>query len=923
MADFPATLSSAVRLQRAGLLGDAATLYAEVLAANPTNVAALSNLGVLRAVQGDFNAAASHYRSVLKLSPKDADTLSNLGRLYHARAKLADAEACFREALAHDPGHAVACSNLGQVLEETGRVDEALEVFREAVRRHPNDPDALILLGDCCANAGSTAEAEQWYRKLIDLQPKSAAAWFRLGTALASGGNTVDALRAHQRAAHFDPDFAPAWREAGYFLYMAGRLDEAEESLECALALAPEDGKTNLHLGMVWYGRDHFKRAMEFFDRARILVPDLFEAQFNAALCLHRLGRVNGAISAMVGVTQAFPGQALVHKTLGDIYRCAGQNEEAVASGEAAGRIDPEDPEIWIGLARAKLALAENDAALLYCERALALDSGKSEATMLYIQVLAELGRKKEAIEAALAQITGPLGESEDTLHALARVCHFCGATEAALRAYRLVVALAPDNADAVAKSTVITLDLCDWRDYDALVAATGSWVKDAIANHTSLGYCVQDLHNFSVPSEILAKASNLQGDLVAAEVRGLENFPAFSHGEKIDRWRRGERWRLRVGYALPYTWQHSFPMMMNQFIEFHDRQQFEIFGYCAHPSRGTEFEDEYRSKFDHFRDFPEGSPVEAGRMVHDDGIDVLIDVTGHSSINCQEVMVTRPAPVQVEAMGFSLPVGGEYIDYLLTQRDFIGEEFAQYCDETLVYMPDTLFPAYRPPTSAVKIMRSDLQLPETGFVFANFNQSFKFDPVMFSVWMQILKRVEGSVLWLGTWLEGTTKNLRREAEAHGVDPHRLVFGVIAKHEQHMARIAHAGLLLDNRLHGGGATTMDFLWAGVPLVTCPAHLPVSRNGAMLANALGMPEMVTDSLESYAEFAVGVGNDPGRHRALCEKVKRCQTTQPLFDQQRFARHFETAIQSMWKQSVFGGTGAITVPPLDAQPEAAAE
>jgi predicted O-linked N-acetylglucosamine transferase (SPINDLY family) len=494
---------------------------------------------------------------------------------------------------------------------------------------------------------------------------------------------------------------------------------------------------------------------------------------------------------------------------------------------------------------------------------------------------------------------------------------------EEALRAYKLVAGLVPDNAEAIAKSTLITLELCDWRDYDALAAATGSSVKDAIANHTSLVYCVQDLHNFSVPAEILAKASNLQGDLVAAEVRGLENFPAFSHGEKMDRWRRGERWRLRVGYALPYTWQHSFPMMMNQFIEFHDRQQFEIFGYCARPSTGTEFEDEYRGKFDHFRDFPKDSPVEAGRMVHDDGIDVLIDVTGHSSINCQKVMVTRPAPVQVEAMGFSLPVGGEYIDYLLTQRDFLGEEFAQYCDETLVYMPDTLFPAYRPPTPALKFTRSDLQLPETGFVFANFNQPFKFDPVMFSVWMQILTRVEGSVLWLGTWREGTQKNLRREAEAHGVDPHRLVFGVIAKHEHHMARIAHAGLLLDNRLHGGGATTMDFLWAGVPMVTCPAQLPVSRNGAMLANALGIPEMVTDSLESYAEFAVGVGNDPGRHRALCEKVKRRRTTHPLFDQQRFTRHFETAIQSIWRQSVFGGTGAITVPPLDAQPKAAAE
>ena len=160
--------------------------------------------------------------------------------------------------------------------------------------------------------------------------------------------------------------------------------------------------------------------------------------------------------------------------------------------------------------------------------------------------------------------------------------------------------------------------------------------------------------------------------------------------------------------------------------------------------------------------------------------------------------------------------------------------EFAKACDETLVYLPDTLFSAYRPPTSDLPITRSQCDLPETGFVFANFNQPFKFEPEMFSVWMRILDRVPGSVLWLGSWREATRNNLRREARARGVAPDRMVFGVIAERGEHMARLRHAELMLDNRFHGGGATSMDGLWAGVPMVTCPGPLPGSENGRMWA-----------------------------------------------------------------------------------------
>jgi len=223
------------------------------------------------------------------------------------------------------------------------------------------------------------------------------------------------------------------------------------------------------------------------------------------------------------------------------------------------------------------------------------------------------------------------------------------------------------------------------------------------------------------------------------------------------------------------------------------------------------------------------------------------------------------------------------------------------------------LFSPRQPLTSDKEISRAHCELPETAFVFANFNQSFKFEPEMFAVWMRILDRVPGSVLWLGLWREETRKNLCREADARGVDPERLIFGVIAGHGDHIARLQHAGLMLDNRFHGGGATSTDGLWAGVPMVTCPGELPGSGTGRMLANALGVPEMIAGSLADYEELAVALGNDPDRYDALRKKVWRNRTTHPLFDRNRFARNLEKSIEMMWDRSVFGGEGPIIVQP----------
>ena len=185
----------------------------------------------------------------------------------------------------------------------------------------------------------------------------------------------------------------------------------------------------------------------------------------------------------------------------------------------------------------------------------------------------------------------------------------------------------------------------------------------------------------------------------------------------------------------------------------------------------------------------------------------------------------------------------------------------------------------------------------------------------MFRVWMQILKRVEGSVLWLGAWDKSTRVNLCLQAEAAGVSPDRLIFAGIVGHGEHLSRLGHADLQLDNQYHGGGVTTIDGFWAGVPIVTYHGITAASGNGATLANAIGIPEVVTTSLEDFEELAVKLANNRDLYRSLRQRVESNRDTAPLFDRERYTRHLERAIDLMWEQAVRGGTGHQRVTPLE--------
>lgn len=268
-------------------------------------------------------------------------------------------------------------------------------------------------------------------------------------------------------------------------------------------------------------------------------------------------------------------------------------------------------------------------------------------------------------------------------------------------------------------------------------------------------------------------------------------------------------------------------------------------------------------------------------------------------------VFARRPAPVQVNYLGFPATLGAPYIDYIIADPVVIPQEERQFYDEQVVYLPDS-YQANddRGREMAPMPTRAEAGLPAGAFVFCNFNNAYKLTPSTFDSWMRILKQVEGSVLWLLESPAPYADNLRREAEKRGVAGERLVFAPDLPTDQHLARLQLADLFLDGLPYNAHTTASDALWAGVPLVTAKGTTFPGRVAASLLLAADMPELVTEKPSDFEALAVGLAKDPAALKALRDRLAQNKKSCALFDTDRFRKNIEAAYRTMWERWLAG-------------------
>jgi predicted O-linked N-acetylglucosamine transferase (SPINDLY family) len=337
----------------------------------------------------------------------------------------------------------------------------------------------------------------------------------------------------------------------------------------------------------------------------------------------------------------------------------------------------------------------------------------------------------------------------------------------------------------------------------------------------------------------------------------------------------------------------------MQSLFGLHDRKDFEIFAYSYGPDDGSSYRKRVRSDCDHFHDIAGLSTADSARRIHGDGIHILVDLMGYTGGAREEIIALRPAPIQVSYIGFAGSMGAPFIDYLISDRIVTPAELAEAFSEQLVLLPHCyLVNDHQQEVAATPLRRADFGLPQSGFVLTCFNNSYKFEPQLFDIWMKILAQVPGSVLWLYSGGATGEQNLRREAAARGIAADRVLFAQHLPKSEHLARLRLADLFLDTHYVNAHTGASDALWAGLPVLTCPGNTFAARVAASLLANIGLPELIAANLEDYERRAVHLAHHADELRKLRTRLAANRTTWPLFDTPRYTRNLERAYRAMW-------------------------
>jgi predicted O-linked N-acetylglucosamine transferase (SPINDLY family) len=362
---------------------------------------------------------------------------------------------------------------------------------------------------------------------------------------------------------------------------------------------------------------------------------------------------------------------------------------------------------------------------------------------------------------------------------------------------------------------------------------------------------------------------------------------------------------------------EHAMALLMAGLYEHHNKRKFEIIAFDVGWNDASPLRKRLEAAFDKWIDLAGLSDRQRAERIAEENVDILVNIIGYFQSEPMGIFAYRPAPVQVSYLGYPATLGAPYIDYLLADRIVVPEEEQRFYSEKIVYLPDTYWVNDRRRLIGESVhSRSACGLPEQGFVFCNFNHIYKLTPKTFALWMDILREVKGSVLWLLESNQEFPSRLRAEAERQGIAGERLVFAPPAAPADHLARIKLADLCLDSLPYNAHTTACDCLWVGVPVLTCLGGTFPGRVAASLLKAMGLPELVANNPEDYRKMALGLAGDSAYLERTRQKLMANRLTTPLFDTARFTRHIEAAYQMMWEISQRGeNPQGFSVAPLD--------
>lgn len=642
------------------------------------------------------------------------------------------------------------------------------------------------------------------------------------------------------------PDHFDALHLLGVIAHQRGRHDEAEQSIGRALAQQPNVPAAQYNRGNALLALRRLPEALACYDKAIALKADYPEALYHRGNVLLELGRLDEALSAYDRALALRPGLAEAHSNRGNVLKALKRPDEALASYDQALVSRPGYVDALYNRGLLLEQLARLDEALACYDRIVAQDSRHAPALNSRGNILLTLRRHEEAAQ-CLAQLA----------------------------------ATAPEFDYALGRSFHAQLHCCDWHDY----AANTRRIVDAVGQG----------RRAMLPFSFLSVESSPAAQRQCARM--------FAPPPARPLW-AGERYghdRIRLAYVSADLRDHPVPVLIAGLFEQHDRARFDLTAIALNPREDGAMARRIESAFGRYVDASRMDDRDVAALMRALEIDIAVDLSAYTQGSRTGIFAQRPAPVQVNYLGYPGTMGAGYIDYIVADSCVIpAEDFDAYA-ENVVHLPHS----YQANDSKraiadLQLTRQAAGLPEQGFVFCCFNKNYKITPGTYDVWMRLLHKVEGSVLWLLESNDAASRNLKAEAARRGIAPERVIFAPRVRPDEHLARHRLADLFLDTLPYNAHTTASDALWAGLPLVTCMGNTFAGRVAASLLRAAGLPELITDDHAAYEALALKLATTPALLAPLKERLAGNRATCPLFDTALFRQHIEAAYTTMWER-----------------------
>jgi len=673
---------------------------------------------------------------------------------------------------------------------------------------------------------------------------------FRQAVSAMQAGDDDLAERLFGRVLGLQPRHIGALNLLSVLLTTRGRFAEAEHYVRLALNENATSDATFYNYGLILKALRRPAEALERFSHALKIDPSVAETWNNRGTVCNDLQRYDDAVGDFDRAIEINPRYAEAYFNKGKSLTLLKRLDEASAALDTALELKPDLAEAWLGRGNVFSERKRYDDALAAYERALALKETLAEAWLGRGNILSRLKRHEEAAEA-----------------------------------YTRVLRINPQYPFAKGALLHQRMSSCAWNGIGDLIAEIESDILLGGLSGEPFGW--------------QAVAKSPRSLRRCAELLNAEKYPAKT--ADIPRPAPADRERIRIGYSSGEFREQATSQLIVGVLEHHDKSRFEVFGFDNGWDDHSNIRRRIEAALSGIVDISQLSDAAAAAVIRNRQIDILVNLNGYFGEERTGVFAERPAPIQVNYLGFPGTLGAGYMDYIIADRCVIPSGHEAFYAEKVVDLPECYQANDEKKEIAARTFsRADCGLPQRGFVFCCFNNSYKITPDMLDCWMGILRDVEGSVLWLLEDNAAAVSNLRKEAAARGVVPERLIFAKRMALPDHLARHRMADLFLDTAPYNAHTTASDALWAGLPVLTQIGGTFPGRVAASLLQAIGLAELITSSRDAYRELAIELAADPQRLTAIKHKLADNRRTRSLFDTQLFTRRIEAAYDAMYER-----------------------